>query len=99
MYSNDDSISKAEGNWITSLLMNQCGAVLGDYDDFIIKKHKEMPRHELLAAVCQAGTRTPFLGDPRATAPFNNRLRIAERTPDDTTLKTSSYAANKLSLA
>lgn len=69
VYSNDDSVSKAEGAWISGFLINGCGAVLGDYDDLIIAKHDTLPLHELQAAVCQGSGKAKDVDDDDDDAP------------------------------
>ena len=53
VYSNDHSIAKTEGAWISTFLVSTCGSVVGDYDDYIIANYATTPVHELAATVCQ----------------------------------------------
>ena len=52
VYSNDHSIAKTEGAWISTFLVST-RPVVGDYDDYIIANYATTPVHELAAAVCQ----------------------------------------------
>ena len=63
MYSNDHSIAKTEGAWISTFLVSTCGSVVGDYDDYIIANYATTPVHELAATVCQRAPGTDEVDD------------------------------------
>jgi len=52
VFSNDPSISRTQGNWISTYLTNACGEVIGDFDEALFE-NVDKPEVELTEIICK----------------------------------------------
>jgi hypothetical protein len=56
VYSNDHTVARAEGSWISTFVVNACGEVIGEHDETVLRAWKSStPLLELQGRVCKTG--------------------------------------------